>query len=196
MIRIVPFEQLSAGQHEAAAAILVRAFAHAPSAWGNLDYARAEVATFLQPPLSNRYRPHRQRERTALAALDSDVLIGWVGLIRTYSHAFELHPIAVDPDRQRRGVGAALVAALEAQAKSDGALTLYLGADDDFGGTSLFGADPYPDLLASLGGIEARRGQRHPLGFYRKVGFALAGLIPDANGAGKPDILFAKRLGE
>jgi len=195
VIRIAPFEQLSGGQREAAAEILVRAFAHAPSAWGNLDHARAEVATFLQPPLRNRYRPHRRRVRTALAALDRDVLIGWVGLIRTYSHAFELHPIAVEPDRQRHGVGAALVRALEALAKADGALTIYLGADDDFGGTTLFGADPYPDLLASLARIEASGGQRHPLGFYLRVGFRLAGLIPDANGTGRPDILFAKRIG-
>ena len=145
--------------------------------------ARAEVATFFGG-----------EDRSALAALDGEALVGWIGLIRTYPQAFELHPIAVDPDRQRQGVGAALVRALEALAQSEGALTLYLGADDDFGGTSLFGADPFPDLLASLARIETR-GVRHPLGFYRKLGFVLAGLIPDANGAGKPDILLAKRLG-
>ena len=184
MIRIVPFEQLTAGQREAAAAILVRAFTHAPAAWHTLEDARAQVATFFE-----------DEDRAAVAALDGDTVAGWIGRIRTYSHAFELHPIAVDPDRQRRGVGAALVGALEALAKSEGALTLYLGADDDFGGTSLFGADPYPDLLESLARVEAAGGGRHPLGFYRKVGFTLAGLIPDANGAGKPDILFAKRIG-
>jgi aminoglycoside 6'-N-acetyltransferase I len=182
VIRIVPFEALSAGQRETAAAILVRAFVHAPAAWHTLDDARAEVATFFEDD-----------DRAALAALDGEALVGWIGRIRTYSHAFELHPIAVDPDQQRRGVGRALIGALEALVKSEGALTLYLGADDDFGGTSLFGDDPYPDLLASLARIEAR-GVRHPLGFYQRMGFAIAGLVPDANGAGKPDILLAKRL--
>jgi aminoglycoside 6'-N-acetyltransferase I len=182
VIRIVPFEQLSAGQRESAAAILVRALAHAPAAWHTLDDARAQVATFFD-----------DGDRAALAALDGEAVVGWIGRIRTYSHAFELHPIAVDPDQQRRGVGRALIGALEALVKSEGALTLYLGADDDFGGTSLFGGDPYPDLLASLAHIEAR-GERHPLGFYLRMGFTLAGVIPDANGKGRPDILLAKRL--
>jgi aminoglycoside 6'-N-acetyltransferase I len=182
VIRIVPFEQLSAEQRETAAVVLVRAFAHAPAAWHTLEDARAQVATFFE-----------DADRAALAALDDETVVGWIGRIRTYSHAFELHPIAVDPDRQRRGVGRALLAALEGLVKSEGALTLYLGADDDFGGTSLFGADPYPDLLSSVARIEAR-GERHPLGFYLRQGFTLAGLVPDANGAGKPDILLAKRL--
>ncbi|HEY2050819.1 MAG TPA: GNAT family N-acetyltransferase [Caulobacteraceae bacterium] len=181
MIQIVPFEHLTAAQREAAAAVLVRAFAHQPVTWRALPEARAEVARFFE-----------DETRSALAAIEGDVLVGWIGLIRTHSHAFELHPVAVEPTRQRQGVGAALVRALEALARSEGALSLYLGADDDFGGTSLFGADPFPDLLHSLARIEARA--PHPLGFYRALGFTLAGLIPDANGLGKPDILLAKRL--
>ena len=182
MLEVVPFEAISAEQRATAAAILVRAFAHAPAAWHTLEDATAQVDTFFD-----------DEDRSALAAIDGGRLVGWIGLIRTYSHAFELHPIAVDPDRQRCGVGSILIGALEDLARREGALSLYLGADDDFGGTSLCGADPYPNLLASLAAVEAR-GERHPIGFYRKLGFALAGLIPDANGLGKPDILLAKRL--
>jgi len=182
MLEIVPFEAISAEQRAAAAAILVRAFAHAPAAWHTLEDATAQVDTFFE-----------DEDRSALAAIDDGRLVGWIGLIRTYTHAFELHPIAVDPDRQRGGVGSILIRALEELARRKGALCLYLGADDDFGGTSLFGADAFPDLLASLAAIQAR-GDRHPIGFYRKQGFTLAGLIPDANGPGAPDILFAKRL--
>ena len=79
MIRIVPFEQLTAGQREAAAAILVRAFTHAPAAWHTLEDARAQVATFFE-----------DEDRAAMAALDADTVAGWIGRIRTYSHAFEL----------------------------------------------------------------------------------------------------------
>lgn len=183
MIRIVAFEELSPAAREAAAEVLVRAFAHIPAAWDTLAEGREEVETFFTDP-----------DRSALAALDGERLVGWTGLIRTYSHAFELHPIAVDADRERQGLGAMLMRALEALARSEGALTLYLGADDQFGGTTLFGSDPFPNLLASLERIAAI-GSRHPLGFYLKMGFTLAGLIPDANGSGKPDILFAKRLG-
>lgn len=162
--------------------MLVRAFAHAPAGWQTLDDAAAQVDSFFE-----------DGEREALAALDGARLVGWVGLVRGYSHAFELHPLAVDPDWQRGGVGAALVRALEDLARAQGALALWLGADDDFGGTSLFGADPFPDLLGALAKIEAI-GERHPLGFYLRQGFVLAGVLPDANGRGKPDILMAKRL--
>jgi hypothetical protein len=34
----------------------------------------------------------------------------------------------------------------------------------------------------------------HPFEFYRKVGFTIVGLLPDANGFGKPDIFMAKRI--
>jgi hypothetical protein len=35
----------------------------------------------------------------------------------------------------------------------------------------------------------------HPVGFYRRVGFAVSGIVPDANGRGLPGILLARRLG-
>jgi aminoglycoside 6'-N-acetyltransferase I len=34
----------------------------------------------------------------------------------------------------------------------------------------------------------------HPYEFYQKMGFAIVGVMPDANGIGKPDIYMAKRL--
>jgi aminoglycoside 6'-N-acetyltransferase I len=34
----------------------------------------------------------------------------------------------------------------------------------------------------------------HPYEFYKKVGFTIVGVLPDANGFGKPDIFMAKRV--
>jgi aminoglycoside 6'-N-acetyltransferase I len=34
----------------------------------------------------------------------------------------------------------------------------------------------------------------HPYEFYQKLGYVIVGVIPDANGPGKPDILMAKSL--
>jgi aminoglycoside 6'-N-acetyltransferase I len=58
--------------------------------------------------------------------------------------------------------------------------------------TSLRGAELYPDPIRELHRIRDLRG--HPFGFCVRLGFALAGVVPDANGPGKPDILLAKRV--
>ena len=34
----------------------------------------------------------------------------------------------------------------------------------------------------------------HPYEFYQKQGFVIIGVMPDANGLGKPDILMAKSV--
>ena len=73
-----------------------------------------------------------------------------------------------------------------------GAITLYLGADDVFGGTNLFGVDVYPNVLERIAAIRNLRA--HPYEFYQKCGFVVVGIIPDANGFGKPDIFMAKRV--
>ena len=120
-------------------------------------------------------------------------LLGWGGAIETYhGRVWELHPIVTAPSHRRFGFGRLLVDALESAARTAGVLTLQLGADDDFGGTSLSGVDLYADLPGAIAG--ATGGKVHPLDFYRKLGFVITGVVPDANGPGKPDILMAKRV--
>jgi aminoglycoside 6'-N-acetyltransferase I len=36
----------------------------------------------------------------------------------------------------------------------------------------------------------------HALTFYRRHGYGIVGVLPDVNGAGRPDILMAKRLSD
>jgi len=82
---------------------------------------------------------------------------------------------------------------LEARAAQEGFLAIHLGTDDEVGGASLYGADLFPDTLAKLAAITPTA-LGHPFYFYRKLGFEPVGLIPDANGFGKPDLLMSKRL--
>lgn len=167
-----------------AAALLVEAFKeHWPRAWPDLDAALVEVRDSFGP------------DRISRVAVDeSGRVLGWVGGIRQYDgHVWELHPLAVSPACRGRGVGRALVADLEAQVAGRGALTLWVGTDDEVGQTSLAGADLYPDVLGRLAAIRNLRG--HPFEFYQRLGFALVGVMPDANGPGKPDIFLAKRVG-
>ncbi|MFO1013664.1 MAG: GNAT family N-acetyltransferase [Caulobacteraceae bacterium] len=181
-VRIAPFETLTPAQREQASDVMWRGFAHQPAAWPTIAEARAEVATFYE-----------DEERFALALLEGENLRGWIGAIESYSHAWELHPIVVDPDCQKRGFGRLLIEALEAEARADGILTIHLGSDDDYGGTSLYGADLTTGALEKLAAIEPRGGG-HPVFFYLKLGYQLTGVLPDANGPGKPDIYLAKTL--
>jgi aminoglycoside 6'-N-acetyltransferase I len=163
---------------EQAAALLVAAFPH----WiATIEEARDEVREALQPG------------HVCLTARSGDDVLGWVGAIPQYSHAWELHPLVVREDTRGQGVGRALVAALEDRLRARGALTLYLGTDDDglIPGTTAGGIDLFPDPLSHAAMLEAID---HPVAFYRQVGFTVVGLIPDANGLGKPDVLMAKRI--
>lgn len=177
------FKALGAAQRAEAAGVLREALAHLPSAYGAPGEAEAEVA-----------RRCDDDEWLGYAAVETGGgVIGWIGAIRTYDAGWEIHPLVVAPAHQRRGVGSALLAHLEARAKGDGVLTLFLGSDDDYGGTSLFGRALFPDVLAHAAVVEATpRG--HALTFYRKHGYRVVGLLPDVNGAGRPDILMAKSL--
>jgi aminoglycoside 6'-N-acetyltransferase I len=100
--------------------------------------------------------------------------------------------LAVRPDAQRRGVGRALVTALEDRLRAMRVGTLWLTSDDTHGRTTLFGRDLYPDVLAQLAAIQNPGG--HPYEFYQRLGYTLVGVIPDASGPGMPDLVLAKRL--
>jgi aminoglycoside 6'-N-acetyltransferase I len=168
---------------EQTAAILVAGFrTQAPTAWPDLDAAREEVrASCAEGRLS------------LIARDDAGAVLGWIGGEAQYDgHVWELHPLVVDPARQGRGIGRALVAALETRVRERGGLTLLLGTDDEVDQTSLSGIELYPEPLAHLAAIRNLR--RHPFGFYQRLGFTIVGVIPDANGFGKPDILMAKSL--
>lgn len=59
--------------------------------------------------------------------------------------------------------------------------------------TSLAGVDLYDDVPRHLAGLHDL-GRQHPFLFYRKLGYVVTGVMPDANGRGRPDIFMSKRL--
>ena len=169
---------------EQAARLLVAGFkTHWPNAWPDIKAALDEVNECLKPGKINR-----------IAVDDKCTVLGWIGGLSEYNgNAWELHPLVVHPDYQGQGIGRALVSDFEQQVKSRGGLTIYLGTDDEDNMTTLSGTNLYPNILEYIANIKNLR--EHPYEFYQKVGFTLVGVIPDANGLGKPDIIMAKRVG-
>ena len=166
------------------ALLLIEGFkTHWPTAWPDMAAAWQEVRESFGP------------DRLSRVAVDeSGAVLGWIGGIKQYDgHVWELHPLVVRPDYQRRGIGRALVADLEAQVRKRGGLTLWLGTDDEADMTSLAGINLYPNVWEHLTQIKNLRG--HPYEFYQKLGFVIVGVLPDANGPGKPDIYMAKPVG-
>jgi len=176
---------LAAGDEEAvrqAATLLVEGFQdNWPNAWPTEEEALEEVQEALG------------EGRICRVAVGEDgAVLGWIGGISSYGgKVWELHPLVVRPDLRGRGIGRALVVDLEARVAERGALTLWLGTDDEANMTTLSGVDLYPDVLGHLANIENLRG--HPYSFYQRLGFSIIGAMPDANGLGKPDIYMAKR---
>jgi aminoglycoside 6'-N-acetyltransferase I len=128
------------------------------------------------------------------ASVDGDLLLGWVGGLPEYRGlVWELHPIVVQAQHRRRGIGRALVQAFELAARERGGLTATLGTDDHFGDTSLGGVDVYSDVPGRIATLRDL-GREHPFLFYRKLGYVVTGLMPDANGRGRPDIHLSKAL--
>jgi aminoglycoside 6'-N-acetyltransferase I len=166
-----------------AAQLMVDAFCeHWPDAWPTFEEGLKEIHEMLEA------------ERFCRAAVDEQGnLIGIIGGIPTYDgHVWELHPLAVQPNMQGKGIGRALVEDFEEQVRLRGGLTITLGSDDEDEMTSLSNVDLYENTWEKIQNV--RNLKNHPFTFYQKLGYVITGIVPDANGRGKPDILMSKRV--
>jgi len=155
---------------------------HWPDAWPTFEEGLKEVHEMLEA------------ERICRAAIDEQGnLLGMIGGIPGYDgNVWELHPLAVQPDLQGQGIGRALVEDLEEQVRLRGGLTITLGSDDEDGMTSLASVDLYENTWEKIQNVQNFK--QHPFTFYQKMGYVITGVVPDANGRGKPDILMSKRI--
>jgi len=164
-----------------AARILITAFGDLGSAWPDLKSAMAEVEDCVDPP------------GLCVGLCEGDKLMGWVGLRPMYDKTWELHPLVVAPDAQRKGIGRLLAAEIEREAKARGLIGIMLGSDDDHFRTSLSQIDiDENNIFDQLRDIRNLSG--HPFEFYRKCGYMVVGMVPNANGKRKPDIWMWKGL--
>lgn len=168
---------------EQVAALLIEGFkAHAPHAWQNMAAAMEEVRESFGEDWISR-----------IAVDNTGEVVGWIGGLSHYDgNVWEIHPLVVKPSQQERGIGRQLVCDFEDLVRKQGGLTIWVGTDDEDNMTTLAGVDLYPNVLDHLAQIRNLR--RHPYEFYQKLGFVISGVMPDANGHGKPDIFLAKRV--
>jgi aminoglycoside 6'-N-acetyltransferase I len=183
----LPFRSLrdltpTPGIVEQTARLLFDAFRDHAAAWPTLESARQEVLDSLTPDRISR-----------VMVDDAGTVMGWIGGIPAYDGlVWEVHPIVVSTAHRRHGVGRALIEDLERLAAARGVLTLWVGSDDELDQTTMGGADLYGDIPEAMRSIRNLRD--HPYEFFLRVGFEIAGVLPDANGRGKPDIFLAKRV--
>jgi len=166
-----------------AAQLLVDAFhEHWSEAWPAYEEGLKEIHEMLEA------------ERICRIAVDEHGnLSGIIGGIPGYDgNVWELHPLAVQPNMQSKGIGRALVEDFEEQVRQRGGLTITLGSDDEDNMTSLSNVDLYEYTWEKIQNIRNVKG--HPFEFYQKLGYVITGVVPDANGIGRPDILMAKRV--
>jgi aminoglycoside 6'-N-acetyltransferase I len=184
VVQIIDFPSDDTEIIQQTAVMLVEGFKdHWPNAWPDTDAALKEVQESFDPSRINR-----------IAIDDNGTVLGWVGAISQYNgNAWELHPLVVQLDHQGKGIGRALVVDLEAQVRKHGGITIYLGTDDEDNMTTLANTDLYPNVVEHI--MNIKNLHRHPYEFYQKLGYVIVGVIPDANGYGKPDIIMAKRVG-
>lgn len=182
-IRIIDLDPSDRDAIDQIANLLVEGFKeHWSNAWENTEAALQEVQESFAP------------DRISRIAVDgTNQVLGWIGGISQYNgNVWEIHPLIVRSDRQRQGLGRLLVTNLEEQLRKRECLTLWVGTDDEDNMTTLSGANLYPNVFEHIGKIKNLRG--HPYEFYQKLGFVIVGVMPDANGLGKPDIFMAKRV--
>lgn len=155
------------------------------NAWPDLESANVEVLNSLD---------NERISRVAVLKKYNEI-IGWIGGISLYNgHVWEIHPLVVKKKFQQQGIGRALVYDIEKIVQKKGASTLLVGTDDENSMTSIANINLYPNVLSHL--MQIRNIQHHPYEFYQKIGFSITGVIPDANGLGKPDIFLSKKVGK
>jgi aminoglycoside 6'-N-acetyltransferase I len=120
-------------------------------------------------------------------------LIGWIGLRPMYEKTWELHPMVISENYQKKGYGMHLIKELERLAQIRGIIGIVLGTDDETYRTSLSQIDLNKNnIFTEIKKI--RNLKNHPYEFYYKSGYIIVGAIPNANGLRKPDIWMWKSL--
>jgi len=169
---------------EQAAEILYKTFAGInKNVWPDMKSAKDEIKESIKSP------------NICIGVKIENELIGWIGLRPMYDKTWELHPMVVKKEFQRKGYGKILIYELEKIAQKRGIIGILAGSDDETNSTSLSDKEiTGENIFEEIKNIKNYR--NHPYEFYIKSGYIIIGIIPNANGSRKPDIWLWKDIRE
>ncbi len=151
-------------------------------AWSTMEECEKEVADSLE-----------EKKISRIAVNDEDEVLAWtIGEEIYTNYTWELALLVVRRNVKAKGIGRKTLKDFEEQVLKRGGSVVFLGSDDENNRTSLGGIELYPNPLEHLANIN-NLGD-HPYEFYQKCGYTITGVIPHANGFGKPDIWMTKQL--
>jgi len=153
------------------------------SAWPTITKAIEEVEDCCKEP------------NICIGLCENGKMLGWIGLRPMYDKTWELHPLVVETKYQRKGIGRRILEEVENKAKEKGIEGIVLGTDDELNKTSLSDKELNEEnIFEEIQSIKNKN--KHPYEFYKKCGYIIVGVIPNANGNKKPDIWMWKRIGK
>ena len=134
------------------------------------------------------------KENICIGLKINDRLIGWGCLCPGYwGKTWELHPFAVLTEFQGKGYGYILMNEIEKRAQEKGAIGIILGSGDEEKLTSLSKKEINDEnIFEEIKNI--KNIGNHPYEFYKKCGYMIYGIIPNAYGQYKSSILMWKDI--
>ena len=112
-----------------------------------------------------------------------------------YEKTWELQPMVIIQEFQGKGYGKIILNELEKIASEKGIIGIFCGSDDETYKTSLSEKEiTGKNIFEEINNIKNYK--NHPFEFYIKCGYSIIGIIPNANGLKKPDILLWKDIRE
>ena len=169
--------------HKQMAEILFDGFSDTgTAAWSTMEECNKEVEDSLVGEKISR-----------IAVDENENVLAWTIGDDVYDVTWELELLVVRRDSKAKGIGRKMIVDFEQQVLKRNGTTVFLGSDDENNRTSLGGIELYPNPLEHLANIKNL--DNHPYEFYQKCGYTITGVIPHANGFGKPDIWLTKQIG-
>ena len=134
-----------------------------------------------------------EKPNICLGIKTGNELIGWGGIRPMYEKTWELHPMVIKKEYQRKSYGRLLLTEIENVANLNGIIGLEAGSDDETNSTSLSEKEINGEnIFEEIKNIKNYK--NHPFEFYEKCGYTIIGIIPNANGQNKPDIWLWKDI--